>query len=279
MSTDAVLNKALRELGLTPTEADVYLGTLRATATGPASGYRIARDTGRDPANLGKVMASLVLQGAVRVVQDPPRLYEPVPPEVFTAAVIDRMRARREEALSALADLGSRDSSAPLLLPDVSASLDQARLLVEEAGASVMVHAHPEILAGLREAIAGASRRGCRTRMLCSTPVGGCAGELTLVPGGGDTDGPWLQMVVDGEAWLVAGAGTDGIAGGCWGRQRPAATVMARAMETLRAAGGLRCEMAAAAGASPGKPLEFLVRHDQAPGSDRRSDTKSNGER
>ena len=42
---------------------------MRATTGGPASGYRIARDTGRDPANLGKVMAALARHDAIVTCQ------------------------------------------------------------------------------------------------------------------------------------------------------------------------------------------------------------------
>lgn len=53
----AILNPAiqkLRQLGLTRTEAEVYLATLQQATGGPVSAYKVAQAMGRDPANLGK---------------------------------------------------------------------------------------------------------------------------------------------------------------------------------------------------------------------------------
>ena len=274
MSRDSTLVRALRDLGLTPTDAEVYLGTLRATTDGPASGYRIARDTGRDPANLGKVMAALVRHGAVRIVQDRPRLYEPVSPAAFTAGIVDRVKTCREEALAALVDLRTPSSALPLLLPAMDAGLEQAARLLETATAKVVLHAHPDVVIRLRHALRTAGDRGCRTRVLCAVPVTGCGGDLTLVPGEtAPSAAPWLQLVVDDSAWLVAADAGDGKETcGCWGRQRQVAGSLALTLEALRSASGLRCEMAAAAsagGAIAEAPLKFLVRHDTPrPGTD-----------
>ncbi|MBE0566003.1 MAG: hypothetical protein IH621_08610, partial [Krumholzibacteria bacterium] len=99
MNRTAALVQALRDLGLTLTEAEVYVATLEAAAEGPVSGYRVAQGLGRDPANLAKVMAALVRQGAVRVVQEKPRLYLPAAPDAFTEGVVRRFAERRSEAL------------------------------------------------------------------------------------------------------------------------------------------------------------------------------------
>jgi len=268
MHRDTALVQALHDLGLTQTEADVYLGTLRATTGGPASGYRIARDIGRDPANLGKVMAALVRHGAVRVVQDRPRLYEPVDPAVFTAGIVDHLKMRREEVLAGLANLSPPASAVPILLPDLESSLTQAHRLLESAHDTVFLQTDPDTASLLGPALRAAGERGCQVRILSAAPVKGCGGELTIVPGPhGDEAVSGLQLVVDEEAWLVGtGAADPDDACGYWGRQRPVARALAATLESLRTASGLRCEMAAAAGAGGATvrtPLKFLVRHDK----------------
>jgi hypothetical protein len=247
MSQNAALLAALGGLGLTATEAEVYVATLAATVAGPASSYRIARNAGRDPANLGKVLGGLVRRGAVSVVQDRPRLYEPVPLAEFSATAVERVRRRRAEALDALAGLEGGEPTAPRLLPAVAAARAQAASLLAEAKLTVTVHGRGDVLADLRTPLGEAAGRGCRVRTICAMPVAGMRGEFTLLPADpAPPTTPWLQLVIDDAAWLVAGDTAGDAPVGCWGRQGPVAAALRATLDSLRLAGGLRSERAAA---------------------------------
>ena len=272
------LIQALRDLGLTPTEAEVYLATLEAAAEGPVSGYRVAQGLGRDPANLAKVMASLVRQDAVRVVQDKPRLYLPVAPDTFTAGIVSRLGERRAQALDLLRAFAPPDpGGAPLLLATFADAVAAATGLAAGASRSVLLHAPAAVVAALAEPLALAcARPGCRVGVLCPEPVALVGCESTLVAGPGQDARAWLQLVCDRQRWLVARAGDS--PAGCGGEQPAVAGVLADSLDVARRAGGLLAETAtlAAAAAAGGRPaqappaaeprrdgLTFLIKHER----------------
>jgi len=247
--------QALQDLGMTPTEAEVYVATLAAAdSTGPVSGYRVAQDLGRDPANLAKVMAGLVRQGAVRVVQQKPRLYLPTDPDEFTAAVVRRVQERRFQALEILRNLGgSSGAGAPLLLADFQSALDQAAEAIIAAETSVVVYASVGVLENLSAPLTAAGARpSCAVAILCPAPVAVPGAEFTVAPGAPSAGecADWLQLVCDGRTWLAARAGN--APAGCWGDQAATATVMGETMELARRSGGLQAEAAALAAAAGG---------------------------
>jgi sugar-specific transcriptional regulator TrmB len=288
MSRTDQLVQALRDLGLTPTEAEVYIATIEAAAEGPVSGYRVAQGLGRDPANLAKVMAGLVRQGAVRIVQEKPRLYLPVDPEAFTAGIVERIRERREEAVGLLRRFAPADpGGAPLLVPTFVEAVATATGLIAGATSTVVLHAPEDIVAALAEPLAAAgARKGCRVVVLSPAPVRLTGVESTLVPAPEDTT-PWLQLVTDRSRWLTARAG--GEPAGAGGEQPAVAGVLADGLDVARRTGEFRAELAAMAAAGGGgdrpaapqaapkaadKPadepaprrpegLDFLIRHDR----------------
>lgn len=283
MNRTAALVQALRDLGLTPTEAEVYVATLEAAAEGPVSGYRVAQGLGRDPANLAKVMAALVRQGAVRVVQEKPRLYLPVAPDAFTEGVVRRFAERRSEALDLLRSFAPADpGGAPLLLPAFADAVAAAAAAVAGATRSVLLFASADVVDALAEPLAAAAaRRGCRVNVLGPSPAVPHGCELTLVAAPEDDVPSWLQLVCDRTRWLVARSGGGGPAG-CGGGQPTVAAVLADGLDVARRAGGRQAELRALAAADggPARPaappaapagaagsdaegLTFLIRHDR----------------
>ena len=117
MSEPSVVVQTLQNLGITRNEAEVYLATLQEFDGGPISGYRVAQSVGKDPANLSKTLASLEVLGAVRTIQEKPRLYIPIAPEEFTNKLIADMETNRQQVLKQLEDMESnpqkRDSISP----------------------------------------------------------------------------------------------------------------------------------------------------------------------
>ncbi|HPF71930.1 MAG TPA: helix-turn-helix domain-containing protein [Candidatus Krumholzibacteria bacterium] len=286
MSRTEQLLSALRDLGLTPTEAEVYVATVEAAAEGPVSGYRVAQGLGRDPANLAKVMAGLVRQGAVRVVQEKPRLYLPVAPEDFIDGIVRRVQDRRDEAVALLQALAPADpSGAPLLVPSFAEAVAAAAAMIDAAVSSVRIHAPGSVLAALAGPLAAAAARpGCRVAVLCPEPVRLAAGESTLVPAPAEAEAPGLQVVCDRRLWLAARDGAE--PAGCRGDQAAVAGVLFDTLDAARHIGEFAAERSAFAAAgggadrtaaqapapapAPARPkgegLTFLIRHDRDEG-------------
>lgn len=204
--------EVLKDLGLSRAESEVYLACLRLAAGGAGllSSYRVAQDMGRDPANVGKIVNTLVHVQAVRVVQEKPRLFVPVPPAEFTDRLLGRLRRRGAEAVSLLDDFAAPAAEGVVLaLGARDQVLARARTLIEGTNGELMVAGSPELLRELRSDLARvAARPGCRVR--AASPQAFTAGPLavaTLKMAGRVGRAPeeaWLALTVDDAHWLVA---------------------------------------------------------------------------
>ncbi len=210
MADPAAIIQKLRLLGLTRTEAEVYLAVLQESSAGPVSGYRVAQAMGRDPANLAKNLSALEKQGAVRVIQEKPRLYLPVLPVEITASLVEQMREAGKELVSQLEQFAEpRSSGLTLALRNNEQALDRAAELMRTCREELLIFASKDVVDYLaREFGELASRSDCRVRYLGVEPSGIALAEDTVIPmpEGFSEDGPlpWLQMIVDRKAWLIA---------------------------------------------------------------------------
>lgn len=212
--------EVLRELGLSRTEAEVYVACLSLGQVGALSSYRVAQEMGRDPANVGKVVNALVHWQAVRVVQEKPRLFVAVPPEEFASHLVERLRKHGAEAVTLLESFGTpaADGVAQALTSPAQA-LDRARDLLVGCRTSVVVMGSPEALHELGadlEDVAG--RPGCRVRVLSPEALASAVvdiGHLPVTGHLGTVEGDqWLHLVVDDSAWLTAILGPAALSGG-----------------------------------------------------------------
>lgn len=212
--------EVLRELGLSRTEAEVYVACLSLGPVGALSSYRVAQEMGRDPANVGKVVNALVHWQAVRVVQEKPRLFVAVPPDEFASHLVERLRKHGAEAVTLLESFASpaADGVAQALTSPGQA-LDRARDLLVGCRTSVVVMGSPETLHELGadlEDVAG--RPGCRVRVLSPEALASAVvdiGHLPVTGHVGTVEGDqWLHLVVDDNAWLTAVLGPAAATGG-----------------------------------------------------------------
>ena len=135
------------------------------------------------------------------------------------------------------------------LLPDLQAVAARAVVLLEEATGRILLFAPPSVIKDLKENLVAAHRRGCLTEVICTAPVAGIRGNFTVVPESAGPTTAWIQLVVDGERWLLASAPVDaGDPAGSWGRQPPVAAALTVTLDTLRQTGVHRAEMAATEG-------------------------------
>jgi sugar-specific transcriptional regulator TrmB len=210
----------LRELGLSRTEAEVYVACLSLGQVGALSSYRVAQEMGRDPANVGKVVNALVHWQAVRVVQEKPRLFVAVPPDAFASHLVERLRKHGAEAVTLLESFATpaADGVAQALTSPGQA-LDRARDLLVGCHTSAVVMGSPETLHQLGadlEDVAG--RPGCRVRVLSPEALASAVvdiGHLPVTGHVGTVEGDqWLHLVVDDSAWLTAVLGPAAMTGG-----------------------------------------------------------------
>ncbi|MBU8871628.1 MAG: hypothetical protein KOO60_12250 [Gemmatimonadales bacterium] len=242
MAISSEISKLLRNLGLTETEADVYLALLKAARGKPVSGYKVAKIMGRDPANLAKTLASLGRHGAVRVVQEKPRLFLPVPPDEFTGQVLDKLVSTQKHVVELLREFeATPPAGTALALAGPDQVLERARLMLGNCRSEALVFASPGIcthLSALLENL-GVSR-SCRVNIIStqSISITGSQETILALPEGlsDPFEMPWLQLVIDREVWLVAQLrpeGTPQIPSGWWGEDPGLAMVLAASLNAV----------------------------------------------
>lgn len=245
MAEQTVVVQTLRELGITRTEAEVYVATLRESHGGPVSGYRVAQSVGKDPANLSKTLASLEKLGAVRTIQDKPRLYIPLPPAEFTDKLLADMKNNQIKVLEQLTELETKfPLGIPMALNNRCQTLEKVAQLLTHCRRELLLFADKEILENMGtslEALAASSE--VTVNILCLEKLGWPGLNETVVPlpvGFSDPQPvPWLQVVIDRQTWLVANfptAGGDNAPCGWWCEDPGMALIMgatlAAAMES-----------------------------------------------
>jgi sugar-specific transcriptional regulator TrmB len=201
---------ALTELGLNPTEAELYVALLRQAATEPVSAYKLAKVVGRDPANTTKTLAALERRGAVRVTAEKPRLYAPVAAADFTEALVLRLQSRRREAVQMLEKIGHAESDRTAHpLRDRGEAIERARMLIGEAQSVILVDADTTFVTTLAGDLqVSAHARGVAVLVLTERPLALPGVQSWVDPGAEElrraAPGPWLHLVADGAAELRA---------------------------------------------------------------------------
>ncbi|MCB1181870.1 hypothetical protein KDM41_00400 [bacterium] len=258
--------RLLRELGLTATEAEVYCAALQAAVSEPVSSYKLAQAMGRDPANVGKILAALVHRDAMAVVQDKPRLYLPTAPDVFTARIRARLVRHARDAAAALEDLRDapeRPEAVGLALADPEAVFARARTLLAGCGRRAVVFGAKECLREIGAELEAAAEPDDREVLVLSPAAMQAEHAMIAVfsplSGLGDLPGrDFLQLVVDDRAWLAADLGPDApVPCGWWSDHSPAARVLAGSLTLAWHAGhaaGPRHEVAPCAPAPEPEP-------------------------
>ncbi len=257
--------QVLKDLGLSRAEAEVYLACLRLAAGGAGllSSYRVAQDMGRDPANIGKIVNTLVHLQAVRVVQEKPRLFLAVPPGEFTDHVLGRLRRRGAEAISLLDDFTTAEAEGvPLALGSRDQVLDRARQLLAGARTDLLVAGSPEVIRELGADLeAAGATQGRRVRVVSPQAFTSTVVEVAALPTAGRVghqpgDG-WLALAADDAHWLVASLPqeTEAQGGPCgwWAGSSPVARVWAEFLETAWRAGVKPVEIGVVTGAGAGE--------------------------
>ncbi len=251
---DREIVAALTELGLSPTEAELYVALLRQAGAEPASAYKLAKVVGRDPANTTKTLAALERRGAVRVASEKPRLYAPVAAADFTEELVLRLQNRRREAVQMLERIGRAESDRSTHpLRDRDEAIERARLMIAEAQSVVLVDADLTFVQALAGDLqGGAATRGVAVLVLSDEPLGLAGVRSWIDPSAEElrraAPGPWLHLVADGASELQAvahPAEPSPLLTGHWHRSPVASFLAHRALGVLMIQAALHHRLAA----------------------------------
>jgi sugar-specific transcriptional regulator TrmB len=221
----------LTRFGFTPTEGLMYEVLL---ASGPGTGYALARAAGLARANAYSALSGLVAKGAARVDGGRPKQYRPEPP----ASLIARITTDHGQALELLSrELATATVPGTPTVVEVDSARAVLQLITHNAArATVRVNllapadAYPLLAPALRRPVSA----GVSVNLYSTVPVELDFARVDLVP---DTRQRWPGMpvisVVDDASALI-GSRTGAEVHGHWSTA-PAFIAAARlALEQLR---------------------------------------------
>jgi sugar-specific transcriptional regulator TrmB len=207
MTTPPQLLAALRELGFSELEAEVYVYVV---AHPPMTAYRIARENNKPTANVYKAVDALARRGAVIVEEGEARACRAVPIGEFLRqteqAFLDRTRAA-EEMLARLQP--HTFDERVYRLESVEDVLGRCRQMLEKRSSKVaVIDAFPAALAAIMPSIRRCVKRGVAVYVEAYEPIAIEGASVALAPGSGRPPEQWgsqqLNVVVDGREHVAA---------------------------------------------------------------------------
>lgn len=210
MSTENIVVQTLRHMGLTRAEAETYLAMVLQGESRPVSAYHVAQAMGKDPANLSKTLNALERVGAVRTVQEKPRLFLTIFPEEFTANLLSSMKEQRLRVLDEFKDLQpTRPQGIPMALSTPTKALEKTGQLLSQCRDELLIFAAREVISQLGTSLDALAASSEVVVKLLSSPGQTVPGiEVRNVSVnrtfGTDEPAPWLQVILDRQTWLMA---------------------------------------------------------------------------
>ena len=199
---------ALTGFGFNQLESAVYCELLKRS---PATGYRIAHEIGRAPANIYQALKTLMQKGAILIESDAADAtsYVPVPPDQLLAALHSTFTEKSARALSALRQV-ERPSRQETLsqLRTAPQVLERAKSMLAAARETIIFDCLPRLYDLLRDDFEKA-----RTRGVAIAGVAYRRGDVgPTMPFKGEPEnavadrwpGSGLILVADGNEQLVA---------------------------------------------------------------------------
>ena len=199
--------QALTALGFTELEARVYCALL---ASGPATGYRLAKLVGKAPPNVYQALAALGRKAAVLVDETEPRTWRAARPAELLAVLGGSFAQRQAEAERRLAGLAVAPADDRLYqIADPDQVLERARAMLAGARDIVLFDLFDAPLAALRDDLETTAARGVVVAGLVYGPVAPMPGVIARRSAGAGVardrwPGAQLSLVVDAAEHLVA---------------------------------------------------------------------------
>lgn len=155
-SSDGIAS--LVALGFTDLEARVYA---HLVATGAATGYRIAQETGKPVANTYKAIESLERKGAVLVEDGATRIVRAVEPDRVLDGIARHHESERSRAKAALKRAArSEEDGRTYTVGSEEQSLARARQMLAEAEGFALLRGSAAMRTALRGELSDADGRG-----------------------------------------------------------------------------------------------------------------------
>jgi sugar-specific transcriptional regulator TrmB len=198
--------QALLAFGFTELEAEVYVFLLQES---PATGYRVAQGIAKPVANTYKAIQSLQNKGAILVDEGASRLCRAVPAEELLAQLERNFQRSRKQAARALAALGGGQEDGRIYqLRSLAQVLERCVQMLDRAEELVVLDVFPQPLEELRASIEQTIARGVKVALHAYQPVVISGAEVFCNPSGPSIierwPGQWLNLVVDGQEFLMA---------------------------------------------------------------------------
>jgi sugar-specific transcriptional regulator TrmB len=205
--------QALLAFGFTELESEVYVFLLQEW---PATGYRVAQAIGKPVANTYKAIESLQYKGAILVDEGANRLCRAIPAEELLAQLERSFQRSRQEAAQALASLrGEQDDDRIYQLRSRVQVLERCNQMLDRAAQLVILDIFPGPLEEIRSSLESTAARGVKVVLRAYQQAVIAGIELFVDPRGASTikrwPGQWLNLVIDGQEFLLAFLNADGV--------------------------------------------------------------------
>ncbi len=149
--------KELQELGLTETEASVYVALLQ---TDDATGYRIGQLVGKATPNAYKALHSLRVKGGAIAIEGEPTRWRAVPVDELVATARARYERASQTVIDKLRNVAVRPARDQLVeLENFDQAMVRARAMIERAERVILIDSFPTLLEPLVGALQTAAKR------------------------------------------------------------------------------------------------------------------------
>jgi len=181
----------------------------------PATGYRVAQAIGKPVANTYKALESLHKKGAILVDEGANRLCRAIAAEELLARLERGFQKNRRQAAKTLARLrGAEHDDRIYQLQSREQVLERCRQMLARSEELVTLDAFPNPLEEIRPSLEATAARGVRVAIRAYQPANIAGVELFVDPLGASIlkrwPGQWLNLVVDGQEFLLAFLNSDG---------------------------------------------------------------------
>lgn len=231
MATPVDPIQALAMMGLTRMEAAVYLQLRALSPVGPATGYKVAKALGKDPASVYAVLEELQRRGVAYAASGPPKGFLPEDPARMIVRLEEDLKAAAEaarEALSSPAEVAVDDDA--YCLATAGQVLAVAADMIRGAKHTALLDLSPPALSELGPEVRAAAARGVSLLIRIYAEPGDdarnhLAGTMCVLEPEGlmaleAMPGPILAAAVDERTHVSAYLAGDGVKQALWSRNR-----------------------------------------------------------
>jgi len=207
----------LQEIGFNRLESEVYLTLLKQS---PLSGYKIAQIIGEGSSNIYKALDILRKKGAVMVEELPStRQFTAVPAKEYLARVEKQIENSLKYLSSNLPESSDSEMETRVFqLDTIDQVLERAEDMIRNAKKQIIVDGFPKMLEMIRPDLEKATQKRVKDKLHVvinsydGTEIKNCV--MIKKSAGADAlkiwKDSWLNLVVDGEKYLLAVVQPDG---------------------------------------------------------------------